>query len=163
MQFTLTHGPNIPHSYAILLITASSFTFTTRHVHLGPVALFCLELLIVAVHSSPVAYWTPSDLGWVGGSSCGVISFSLFILFMRFSKQEYWSALPFLSPADHVLSELFTMPHQSWVVLQSMANSFIELREPLCHDKAVTHEEVMTLYWLINYWLCKYLVRSLVS
>ena len=29
----LIHGPNIPGSYAILLLTASDFTFTTRHIH----------------------------------------------------------------------------------------------------------------------------------
>ena len=34
---------------------------------------------------------------------------------------------------DHVLSELSTMTHPSWVALQGMAHSFIEL------DKAVVH------------------------
>ena len=34
---------------------------------------------------------------------------------------------------DHVLSELSTMAHLSWVALYSMAHSFIEL------DKAVVH------------------------
>ena len=28
---------------------------------------------------------------------------------MEFSRQEYWSGLPFSSPVDHVLSELSTM------------------------------------------------------
>ena len=56
--------------------------------------------------SSPVAYWAPTNLG---SSSFSVISFSLFILFMGFSRQEYWSGLPFSSPLDHVLSELSTM------------------------------------------------------
>ena len=32
-------------------------------------------------------------------------SFCLFILFMGFSRQEYWSVLPFPSPVDHMLSE----------------------------------------------------------
>ena len=41
--------------------------------------------------------------------------------------------LPFPSPVDHVLSELSTMTHMSWVALHSMAHSFIEL------DKAVIH------------------------
>ena len=31
-------------------------------------------------------------------------------------------ASPGKSPVDHVLSELFTMTHQSWVVLHSMAH-----------------------------------------
>jgi len=56
---------------------------------------------------------------------------------MRFSWQVYWGGLPFPPPVDHVLSELSTMSHPSWVALPSMAHSFIELHEPLHHDKAV--------------------------
>ena len=52
---------------------------------------------------------------------------------MGFSRQEYWSGLPFPSPVDHALSELSTMTHPSWVALHGMAHSFIEL------DKAVVH------------------------
>ena len=61
------------------------------------------------------------------------LSKSLFILFMGFSRQEYWSGLPFPSPVDHVLSELSTMTRPSWVALHGMVHSFIEL------DKAVVH------------------------
>ena len=56
-----------------------------------------------------------------------------FILFMGFSRQEYWSGLPFPSPVAHSWSELFTMTCLSWVALQGMAHTFIEL------DKAVVH------------------------
>ena len=52
---------------------------------------------------------------------------------MGFSRQEYQNGLPFPSPVDHVLSELSTMIHPSWVALDGMAHSFIEL------DKAVVH------------------------
>ena len=52
---------------------------------------------------------------------------------MGFSRQEYWSGLPFPSPVDHILSELSSMTHLSWVALHDMAHSFIEL------DKAVVH------------------------
>ena len=58
------------------------------------------------LHCSPVACWAPTDLG---SSSFSVLSFCLFILFMGFSRQEYWSGLPFPSSVDHVLSELSTM------------------------------------------------------
>ena len=58
-------------------------------------------------------------------------------LSLGFSRQEYWSGLPlsslFPSPVDHVLSELSTITHPSWVALHGMAHSFIEL------DKAVVH------------------------
>ena len=60
-------------------------------------------------------------------------SFCLFILFMGFSRQEYWSGLPSTYPVDHVLSELSTMIHPSWVARHGMAHSFIEL------DKTVVH------------------------
>ena len=59
------------------------------------------------------------------------------ILSMAFSRQEYWSGLPFPPPVDHVLSELFNMNHPSWVALNSIAHSFIELHKPLHHNKVV--------------------------
>ena len=56
----------------------------------GSVSLFFLELFL---HWSSVAYWAPTDLA---SSSFSVLSLCLFILFMGFSRQEYWSGLPFL-------------------------------------------------------------------
>ena len=41
--------------------------------------------------------------------------------------------LSFPSPADHVLSELSTMTCPSWVALQCMAHSFIELHRTVIH------------------------------
>ena len=58
-----------------------------------------------------------------------------------FSRQEYWSGLPFPSPMDHILSELSTMTHSSWVALHSMAHSFIGL------DKAVVHVIRLVIFW----------------
>ena len=46
---------------------------------------------------------------------------------MGFSRQEHRSGLPFPSPVDHILSELFTMTHLSWVALHGMVHSFIEI------------------------------------
>ena len=65
----------------------------------GSIPSFFLELFL---HWSPVAYWAPTNLG---SSSFSVWSFCLFIRFMGFSKQEYWSSLPFLSPVAHILSD----------------------------------------------------------
>ena len=43
---------------------------------------------------------------------------------------------------DHILSELSTMTHPSWVALLGMAHSFIEL------DKAVVHViSLISLVW----------------
>ena len=103
------------------------FTFIMSHIHnwasfhFGSVSSFFLKLFL---HSSPVEYWAPTDLG---SSSFTVISFCLFILLIEFSRHEYGSGLPFPSPVDHFLSDLSTMTHLSWVALHGMAHSFIEL------------------------------------
>ena len=86
----------------------------------GFISSFFLDLFF---HWSPVACCVPTDLG---SSSLSVASFCHSILFMGFSRQEYWSGLPFPSPVDHILSELSTMTYLSWVALQGMAHSFIE-------------------------------------
>ena len=117
------------------LLSPPDTSTTEHHSCFGPIASFFLELFLIAFYSSPVAYWTSSDLG---GSSA-VISLCLFLLFMGVSQQEYWSELPFPSPVDYILSELFTMTHPCWVALHSMAHSFIELNKLLCHDKAMIH------------------------
>ena len=114
------------------LLSLPDTSTTECHFCSGPDPSFSLELFL---YSSPVAYWTPSDLG-----DSSSISFCIFILFMGFSRKEYWSRLPFLAPGDHVLPELFTMTCPSWVVLHSTAHSFIELCKPLPHTKAVIHE-----------------------
>ena len=90
----------------------------------GSIPSFFLELFL---HWSPVAYWAPTDLG---SSSSSILSFCLFILFMGFSRQEYWSGLPFPSPVDHILSDLSIMTHPSWVAPWALL-SFTE------SDKAV--------------------------
>jgi len=53
---------------------------------------------------------------------------------------SFWCALPVLPPVGHILSELSTMTHLSWVALQGMGHSFIELHKSLLHIKAVIHE-----------------------
>ena len=62
---------------------------------------------------------------------------------MGFSRQEYWSGLPFPSPVDHILSDLSTMTCPSWVAPWAWL-SFIEL------DKAVV---LVLLDWLV---FCEY-------
>ena len=65
---------------------------------------------------------------------------------MGFSRQEYWSGLPFPSPVDHILSDLSTMTCPSCVTPRAWL-SFIEL------DKAVV---LVWLDWLVfcDYGLC---------
>ena len=145
MQFTLIHGPiifqvpiqcSLQHQTLLILPDTSTAEHQERNSCFGPAASFLLELLLIALCSSPVAYWTPSSLG---ASSSNVISFCLFILSMGFSKQEYWSRLLYLSLVDHVLSDLFTVICVSLVTLRGMAHSFTVLPKPLCHNKVVIH------------------------
>ena len=102
LPICLDSWSNIAGSYAILLLQhqallPSKVTSTTGCCFcFGSVSSFFLELFL---HWSPVAYWAPTDLG---SSSFSVLSFCLFIVFMGFSRQEYWSGLPFPSPVDYV-------------------------------------------------------------
>ena len=97
----------VPMQYCSLqhwTLLLSPVTSTTGYyLWFGSIPSFFLELFL---HWSPVAYWAPTELG---SSSFSILSFCLFILFMVFSRQEYWSGLPFPSPVDHILSELSTM------------------------------------------------------
>ena len=122
--------------YSILLL--SLVTFTTGYCFcFGSIPSFFLELFL---HWPPVAYWAPTDLG---STSFSILPFCLFIPFMGFLRQEYWSGFPFPSPVDHILSDLSTMNHPSWVAPQAWLG-FIEL------DKAVV---LVWLDWLV---FCEY-------
>ena len=127
----------VPMQYCSLqhqTLLLSPVTSTIRYCFcFGCIPSFFLELFL---HWPPVAYWTLTDLG---SSSFSILSFCLFILFMGFSRQEYWSGLPFPSPVDHILSDLSTMTRPSWVAPQAWL-SFIEL------DKAVV---LVWLDWLV--------------
>ena len=102
------------------------FLFLFLFFCLGSIPSFFLEIFL---HWSPVAYWAPTN---PGNLSFSVFYFCLFILFMGFSRQEYWSGMPFPSPVDQFCqtSPLWPVclgwPHTAWL-------SFIEL------DTAVVH------------------------
>ena len=98
------------HHFCFCLLSPPDTTINEHHFCFGPATSYFLELFVIALCSSPVAYWTHSNLG---ASSSG-ISFCLFILPLGFSRQEYWNGLPFPPPTDYVLSELFTMTYLSW-------------------------------------------------
>ena len=87
----------VPMQYCSLqhrILLLSPVTSTAGYCFcFGSIPSFFLELFL---HWSPVA---PNHLG---SSSFGILSFCLFLLFMGFSRQEYWSGLPFPSPVDQV-------------------------------------------------------------
>ena len=83
---------------------------TGHHFHFGSASSFFLEL---KEHSLNILSWAISllfpnsildtYLTWEAHLSLSYL-FCFFILFMGFSRQEYWSGLPFSSPVDYVLS-----------------------------------------------------------
>ena len=87
MQFcSLQHQTLLPSP--VTSTTVSCFRF-------GSISSVFLELFL---HSCPIAYWAPTNLG---SSSFNVISFCFFILFMGFSRKEYSSGPCFVRTLHH--------------------------------------------------------------
>ena len=131
----------VPMQYCSLqhhTLLLSPVTSTTGYCFcFGCIPSFFLELFL---HWSPVAYWSPNDLG---SSSFSILSFCLFILFMGFSRQENWSGLPFpLQWATFCQTSPPWPTHLGWSHRAWL--SFIEL------DKAVV---LVWLDWLV---FCEY-------
>ena len=108
------------------ILLPSPVTCTTGCFCFGSISSFFRELFL---HFSPVAYWAPTDLG---SSSFSVLSFRLFILFMGFSRQAYWSG--FLFPPQWTTfcqtsppwPAHLEWPHSAWL-------SFTELVKAVVH------------------------------
>ena len=127
----LTFRVSVQYCFFIAL----DFTFTTR----------CI------IFSGAISLLFPScilDTYQPGGLIFQCHIFCLFILLIGLLRQEYWSGLPFPSPVDHVLSELSAITHLSWVALNGMAYSLIELH------KAVIHVIILVRFlWLwFSFW-----------
>ena len=89
--------------HAILLYTALNPASIISPIHNWVSFLLWLHPFI---HSGVISQLISSSiLGSYqpGNSSFSVLSFCLFILFMGFSRQEYWGGLPSHSPVDHIL------------------------------------------------------------
>ena len=119
--------PNIPGSYAIFFCTALDFTSIPSHIHNWVLFSLWLHLFILSGVISPV--FSSSILGTYQPGKF-IFQYHIFLPFhtvQGLSMPEYWSGLPLPSPVDHVLSELSTMTHLSWVTLHGMTHSYIEL------------------------------------
>ena len=103
----------------------SPVTFTTGYCFsFGSISSFFLELFL---HSSPIAYWAPNNLG---SSSFSVISFCLFTLFMGFSKKEYWSGFPsgnIYSVSNKSLVKMIICTYTGWDSVKSSLGQLLEL------------------------------------
>ena len=139
--------PNLPWftdlTFQVPMQYCSDLASITSHIHSQVLFLLWLRPFILSgvifllISSSILGSYQPGEFIFQCPSFC------LFILFMVFSRQEYWNGLPFPSPVDHILSEVSTMICPSWVALHGMAHSFIEL------DKAVVHViRLFSFLWL---------------
>ena len=99
-------------------------------VQFSLIAQLCLTLCDPMYHSTPgfpvhhqLPEFTQTHVHWVGDpiQPSHPLSSPSPSAFIGFSRQEYWSGLPFPSPVDHILSELSTITHPSWVALHGMA------------------------------------------
>ena len=93
----------------------------------GSASSFLLELFLHSSPSNILGTYQPGEFT----SQCPC--FCLFILFVGFSRREYWNGLPFPPQVDHIWSELSTMTPLSWVALHVMAYSFTELHKGVIH------------------------------
>ena len=118
-----------------ILLSSPDKSTTEYHFCFGPTTLFFLGLS----SCPPLFPRSILDTFQPGGLIFCCHTFWLLIQFMRFPWQVYWGGLPFPSPVDHVLSELSTMTHLSWVVLHGMAHSFIELDKAGQEQRAITN------------------------
>ena len=130
--------------WTLLLLPVTS---TTRCCFcFGSISSFFPELFL---HWSPVAYWAPTDLGSSSFSSPFIPIFLPFHTLPEVLKARIlkWFAIPF-SSGPHFVRTLY-QDLSSWVALQGMANSSIEL------DKAVVHViRLVSFLWL---WFSVYL------
>ena len=123
-----------------LLLTASDLASITSHIHSWVFFLLWLHPFLLSGVISPLIPSSILGTYWPGEF---LFQYPIICLFMGFSRQEYWSGLPFPSPVDHILSYLSTMTCPSWVAPRAWL-SFIDL------DKAVV---LVWLDWLVS---CEY-------
>ena len=91
----LIHGPNIPGFCAILLFTASDFTFTTRHIHNWASFLLWPSPLPGAI--SPLLPSTILDTFWLRGFifQCHIFLFFHTVYGVLEATTLKWFAIPF--------------------------------------------------------------------
>ena len=116
-QFTLIHGPNIPGSCAILLLTALDLAPITSPIHNWVLFLLWLRLFILSGVSSPLI--SSSILGTYQPGAF-IFQCSIFLPFHTVhgvleARILKWFAIAFSSGPHFV--ELATMTRPSWVAL----------------------------------------------
>ena len=81
------------------------------------------------------------DLCWQNNVSAFYMLSRFVILFMGFSRQEYWSGLPFPSPVDHILSDLPPWPDRlGWLHMAWLSFTELDKTVVLWSDWLVFHD-----------------------
>ena len=127
----------------ILFFTALDFTSNTTHIHSW--ALFSLWLCLFLLSGVTSLLFSSSILStyWPGEFIFQCHIFLPFHTVHGVFKTRILKLFAFPSPVDHILLELSTMTHPSWVALHGMAHSFIGL------DKTVVHLIILISFlWL---------------
>ena len=124
-------------SDTILFSTASDFTSITSQIHRWALFTLCLSLFILPGAIFPLFSSSVLSIYWPEEFIFQCHIFLPFHTLNGILKTRILKWFAIRSPVNHVLSELSTMTHLSWVALHGMAQRFIEL------DKAVI--QVITL------------------
>ena len=107
----------------IQVFTTLDLASITSHIYSWVLFLFWLLPFILSGVISPLISSSILGTYWPRVFLFQYPIILLFILFMGFSRQEYWSGLQFPSSVDHILLELSTMTCLSWIALHGMAHS----------------------------------------
>ena len=116
--------------------TGCSFCFDS-------ISSFFLELFL---NRFPVAYWAPTDMG---NYSFNVLSFCLFIVFMGFSKQEYWSGLRFPSPVGRIWTS-GSLLVEWWLHGPGVANRELTDVQAGFRKGRGTRDQIANIHWIIK-------------
>ena len=109
------HYCSVQHCTLILSPVTSTAGYCFRF---GSISSFFLKLFL---HWSSVACWAPTHLG---NSSFSIVSFCLFILFMGFSRQEYW-----VEYYSAIKRNAFESVLMMWVKLEPIIQSEVSQKE----------------------------------
>ena len=126
-----------------IALSASAFTSITSHILNWVLFSLWLHLFILSgvisslISSSILGIYRPGKF---------IFQCPIFLPFHTghgILKARILKWLPFPSPVDHILSELSTKSHPSWVALHGMTHCFMEL------DKAMVHViRLVSFLWL---------------
>ena len=130
------------------LFSAPDTSKTEHHLCFGRAASFFLELLVIILHSSSLANWTPSDLRGL------IVQCHILLLFHTvhgFFLARILEWIPISLSSGPCLVRTLHYDPSIWVALYGMVHSFTEICMPFCHDKTVIHEGKVNSDAIKNY------------